>query len=955
MKFKNYQQKSKRTVPHYGLRKLTVGVASVLLSTSFYLGTSVANGHAAPVSGSASTTTLTASPTSAGTSAAARQVTLHQSRATSSAANDRSTSTSTLAASKSNSSASPSNSSASNATTSSSAAQPTNPTPASSAQSGNNAASSAAQLPTATRSLDHLVGSAANQIHATAAVSQSQGDTTTGTAGETNLHITLDIPAAVIRQIQSGDYLDVKVGLPYEVNGQQYIMAYGAINPQNGVIRYLYWNSQSHNQVVGYITAAGNVSGYQQTVAVNGGTPQVITNDNTHADSLGTSNGYFQIIFTDGFQQYLSTHVGNSGDWRVDLNLNYYNGLQDETRKAEAPTLTLYGDSNGTYTPTNDVQIGDYATASGLTFNVVKAQNDVVISTETVAIDHSGNVPAHRWALINGHYVLGVPDKNNPSATPQQGVGVSLTSQKDAVGNPVLSNHFDIQVTKPADAAGVLSMTFVSAQSLQDQLQNLIVPKSNSSQLEDQVTGTSNYISNQYLYHQPTVHVTSDTSNDGNTITYHVSIDGEYGGFRANSTSNDQQHAIVTLINWMPDDTNGLLPPASIQTPEEDRQAVTYVVPAQNHWFAGYPVRNLQISSYLMTRPWSIRVSNAQQTFLNTQQGYWIDRSTNGQPTNTGDASTQFYGYVNEVIHYVDQHGNPMMNNGQAIRDHTATLTFESDPTHDNAFTDSQAFVNVAVPSVSGYTAHAGIMNGNQLAKNGNLARYDNPVISAYGQYGPVTYPHDDVVLYVVYVPTSQPTQPSQTTKPTEPTQPSQHSQPSQPTGNTQPTQPTVPTQPTGNTQPTAPTVPTQPTNNPTNPTVPTQPTSATKPTQPKGHTSEPTQPTSPSIPTSPTNPSAPVNPTSPTIPSTPAKPTSPTAPTIPETPNQPTAPVQPTTSTKPGQPVEPGAVVTPLTKPRQESKLPQTGNQRNRLGLLGLGLVGMMTLLGFSQRRHEK
>lgn len=43
------QQQAKRR-PHYGLRKLTVGVASVLLSTTFYMGMSDANAHAAQVS-----------------------------------------------------------------------------------------------------------------------------------------------------------------------------------------------------------------------------------------------------------------------------------------------------------------------------------------------------------------------------------------------------------------------------------------------------------------------------------------------------------------------------------------------------------------------------------------------------------------------------------------------------------------------------------------------------------------------------------------------------------------------------------------------------------------------------------------------------------------------------------------------------------------------------------------
>lgn len=39
-------QKEAKRCPHYGLRKLTVGVASVLLSTTFYMGMNALNVHA---------------------------------------------------------------------------------------------------------------------------------------------------------------------------------------------------------------------------------------------------------------------------------------------------------------------------------------------------------------------------------------------------------------------------------------------------------------------------------------------------------------------------------------------------------------------------------------------------------------------------------------------------------------------------------------------------------------------------------------------------------------------------------------------------------------------------------------------------------------------------------------------------------------------------------------------
>lgn len=46
MTAKNNHSEVAQRLPHYGLRKLSIGVASVLLSTTFYLGVSQATGLA---------------------------------------------------------------------------------------------------------------------------------------------------------------------------------------------------------------------------------------------------------------------------------------------------------------------------------------------------------------------------------------------------------------------------------------------------------------------------------------------------------------------------------------------------------------------------------------------------------------------------------------------------------------------------------------------------------------------------------------------------------------------------------------------------------------------------------------------------------------------------------------------------------------------------------------------
>lgn len=148
----------------------------------------------------------------------------------------------------------------------------------------------------------------------------------------------------------------------------------------------------------------------------------------------------------------------------------------------------------------------------------------------------------------------------------------------------------------------------------------------------------------------------------------------------------------------------------------------------------------------------------------------------------------------------------------------------------------------------------------------------------------------------------------------------------------------------------------------PTNPSNPTNPTNPTSPTNPTG-------PTSPTKPTSPTNPTGPTSPTSPTSPTNPTSPTSPTEPTSPTSPVQPTSPAQPTT---PGQNNnagwhgkgenqagfingKPGNASINAARQAQNGKLPQTGNQLNGLGILGLLGISFTALLGFDPRKKRE
>lgn len=135
-----------------------------------------------------------------------------------------------------------------------------------------------------------------------------------------------------------------------------------------------------------------------------------------------------------------------------------------------------------------------------------------------------------------------------------------------------------------------------------------------------------------------------------------------------------------------------------------------------------------------------------------------------------------------------------------------------------------------------------------------------------------------------------------------------------------------------------------------TQPTEPTQPTQPTKPTQPTA----PTQPTKPTQPTTPTHPTQPTEVTEPSQPTSPSSPTSPTSPNTPVTPVQPTAPQQPTV---PGQePLQPQGQSFEGQTPKPIGKqLPQTGNQKNAAGVLGLLGMIFAGLLGFVGKKREE
>ena len=705
MTAKNNHTEFTQRVPHYGLRKLSVGVASVLLSTSFYLGINEATGLA-DSNAQSSENTQTAQITRADHSES-NNVTLGNSQS---------------------------------AETNSGQAQSEESTPV--------------EVPTAQRSINDMVGrqngiTVNRDTNVTEQASQTIGD-----PGQTTLNLNMTIPANVISDIHNGDYIDIHLGLPYkDQDGQEHFMSYGAVNGDANPIKMEY-----AGVVVGYIVpakdAGDSYNGYKQTIGQDGHL-QVVDNDNTNSSSLGTSNAYYRIVFNGNLANYVQNHPGNVSPWEFHAQLNWYNGLSDTHKKMDKPAdnIKLYTTGqDGSYTPDDDLQIGNYKTGSGLSFQVKHVdqnQSAVDLTNTNKPSDHTSAFQAHEWFVVDGHSYLRTSDDNT------QSVGLTLTTT-DQQGNQ-LGQDFTITVSKPAGEDGLLSTNFVSDKDLADQLQKVIVPISTDSSLVDNLTGDNAgdyHLSNQPLYRAPKVKVQRTLSADGNTATYHVQIDAPYQGFTTSYKDGSDNLSPFTLITWKPAKATDLLPPDDVKSFDQDGQKVTY---HPDNLFAGYPIRNPEIKNYLESRPWQVSVSSTQGFSFSSQYGYWIDSKNDVKPENGAFVSGHFYGWVNQRIHFVDENGQPMKgNDGQPLPVISRSLEFESDD--QNQFSQAKDLKAIGVPEVDGYDSFLGQVqtvgsdqdHDEPVKNNGKVKTVGDPITKVGAELG-LTYPHNDIVLYVVY------------------------------------------------------------------------------------------------------------------------------------------------------------------------------------------------------------
>lgn len=352
---------------HYALRKLTVGVASVLLSTTVYLG--------------ASQLTVAAD---AGQPADNQEITGKETQTTDNEF---------LLAEQ----------------------QPA-PAPSSTAQPSD--AVTNADVPAAQQNVGSLLN---NNNVSNITVTNHPGNKPANqpiNPGSTQLSFNFTLDKDQAKDLKAGDYFDIQLGLPYKLSstGQTARLSYGQVVDNNTPIAVA-----SEGHLVGYIVPVNSDNSY---VASDDGHVVMKNNTNTVTD-LGGTNGYYRLIFVDEAGRYGAL---NGLHVKIAL-LNWYNHLRTvDADKAplDSSSFQLYSpdETINALHPQNDLQIGNYTGTSGVTIKVKHAGTTRL--NEDLQVTTSTKTAAHWWyQRENGTWVLGY----NSLVAPSQSEGINLTKE----------------------------------------------------------------------------------------------------------------------------------------------------------------------------------------------------------------------------------------------------------------------------------------------------------------------------------------------------------------------------------------------------------------------------------------------------------------------------------------------------------------------------------------------
>lgn len=450
--------------------------------------------------------------------------------------------------------------------------------------------------------------------------------TKVATPGSTQLGFKFTLTEEQRKNLQPGDYFEIKMGLPYKVtaNGQEELLSYGQVVNQTTPIAVY----DMHGTLVGHVVPVNADDKYASSIVDHDSKPTdpKISAGIKNSD-LGGTNGYYRLVFNDNASK------GTGGMDVVVGRLNWYNGVPNEDQQKaplQSKTFKLYSPDSSVneISPTDDIQIGNFTTASGLKIKVDHESN-VKLNNQLGAVSPT-RTAAHWWYQTqDGTWRLGY----NSQLDPSQMEGNSLAGDSKTLGN-----DFTMSATIPADhltygnnGEKTVDYYFADEDQVTKDIERMIVGETTTLPT-DNVSGHDGvYLHRDDLVTKPKVHVKRTITNnpDGTaTAHYHVTIKGDYQGFAKEVQSDgDDLQSAVTLISWRPSDPRDLLPPADthIDHPYQDG-AADQNYDAKNYIQTHYYGRGFIGSTYingvaiskdlfqvLQAHPWRIVLTSTQE------------------------------------------------------------------------------------------------------------------------------------------------------------------------------------------------------------------------------------------------------------------------------------------------------------------------------------------------------
>lgn len=339
-------------------------------------------------------------------------------------------------------------------------------------------------------------------------------------------------------------------------------------------INYQATSGESYSTVIGYMrpVAANNRSyaisspNSQVVKDLQDVTWEASQNNNTlGSNGNGGSNDSYQIIFNDELENIKTKYGKNNLSLaRLHFNLTWHNitGFNLDEAPLDTRYFHLYSSTATAPTmlvPQNDIQIGNRRFTSGFKIPVEAQVRPADNFNQTIIPQSSSEYAVHTWYYNQQTKTWSIGDE--AVRYPDHEETVALAAQSES--GVKLGKHFTITVTKPADNDQV-DYQFISATGVKNALEKSIVSHYKDYDLDPVIDASNTYVTRKMISTTaPAITVKSTDSSDGLTRTYDVIVASDYVGFRKDTG--------IGLINWRPKNLSGVLPPANIKDPNADQ------------------------------------------------------------------------------------------------------------------------------------------------------------------------------------------------------------------------------------------------------------------------------------------------------------------------------------------------------------------------------------------------